>query len=65
MARTAGYRFAHARLAPWPACQCLPQPLISPGLTFPRPILIERFGPLVPLPPPDLDRTAQTPLGPL
>jgi hypothetical protein len=21
MARTAGYRFAHARLAPWPACQ--------------------------------------------
>jgi hypothetical protein len=41
-----GYRFAHVRLTPWPACQRHPQPLALPGLTFPRPILIERFGPL-------------------
>jgi hypothetical protein len=27
-ARTAGYRFAHARLTPCPACQRRPQPLI-------------------------------------
>jgi hypothetical protein len=47
-ARTTGYRFAHARLTPWPACQCHPQPLILPGLISPRPILIERLGPLGP-----------------
>jgi hypothetical protein len=34
-ARTAGYRFAHARLTPWPACQRHPQPLILPGLILP------------------------------
>ena len=34
-ARTAGYRFAHARLTPWPACQRHPQPLILPGLISP------------------------------
>jgi hypothetical protein len=44
-ARTARYHFAHARLTPWPACQRHPQPLILPGPIFPRPILIERFGP--------------------
>jgi hypothetical protein len=47
-ARTTRYRFAQARLAPWPACQRHPQPLIRPGLTFPRPMLIEWFGPLGP-----------------
>jgi hypothetical protein len=45
MARTAGYRFTHARLTPWPACHRHPQPLILPGPISPRPILIERFGP--------------------
>ena len=48
MARTTGYRFVHARLTPWPASQRHPQPLIRPCLTFPRLILIERFGPLGP-----------------
>jgi hypothetical protein len=51
-----GYRFAHARLTPCPTCQRHPQPLIFPGLIFPRPILIERLGP----PPSDLDRTVRT-----
>jgi hypothetical protein len=31
---------------PWPTFQRHPQPLILPGLIFPRPILIERLRPL-------------------
>jgi hypothetical protein len=27
-----GYRFAHARLTPWPACQRRPHPFVPPGL---------------------------------
>jgi hypothetical protein len=27
-----GYRFAHARLTPWPACQRRPQPSVHPSL---------------------------------
>jgi hypothetical protein len=56
MARTVGYRFAHARLTPWPACQRRPQPLILSSLIFLRPILIKQLGP---------PWTRSDPLGPL
>jgi hypothetical protein len=65
-ARTTGYRYAHARLTPWPACQRHLQLLILPSQIFLRPILIERLGPprtaWTPSDPPpsDLDRTTRT-----
>jgi hypothetical protein len=44
-----GYRFAHACLTPWLACQRRPQPSVFPWSDPLRPIQIARLGPRVPL----------------
>jgi hypothetical protein len=66
-ARTAGYRFAHARLTPWPACQHCPQPLIRLGIDRTARTRSDPFGPpRAPSDPSpsDLDRTIRTPSDP-
>jgi hypothetical protein len=52
MAQIAGYRFAHARLTPWPACQCPSPQALGPLGQCALPSVADAPGPLVSARPP-------------